>query len=323
MKGSYRIKVSNKRVKYDFAVNRNITILQGDSASGKTTLIGLISDYYEAGRSSGVHLECKKQCVVLRGKGWQDALEKINDSIVFIDEGNKFVTSKDFAKVIQNTDNYYVIITREDLHSLPYSINEIYGIHEVGSKRVGEPVYNGMYKIYGELATNSTVNPTLVITEDSNSGYEFFKSVCDSRNLACESADGKSNVVNCIMERPGERVLLIADGAAFGPEMRKVMQSLKWYKNYVLYLPESFEWLILKSDLFRADNLQNILENPSEYIESKDYFSWENYFTALLEKITAESEKVAQYSKKHISPFYTTPVNSEKILSRLKNIKLL
>ena len=46
------------------------------------------------------------------------------DSIVFIDEGNEFVKTKDFARAIQQTDNYYVIVTREGLPALPYSVKK-------------------------------------------------------------------------------------------------------------------------------------------------------------------------------------------------------
>lgn len=39
MRGSHRIIVESKKVKYDFTIKRNITILTGDSGSGKTVLI--------------------------------------------------------------------------------------------------------------------------------------------------------------------------------------------------------------------------------------------------------------------------------------------
>lgn len=45
MKDSHRIIVESRKVKYDFTVKRNITILTGDSGSGKTVLIDLIRDY--------------------------------------------------------------------------------------------------------------------------------------------------------------------------------------------------------------------------------------------------------------------------------------
>ena len=45
MRGAHRIIVESRKVKYDFVVKRNITILTGNSGSGKTVLIDLIRDY--------------------------------------------------------------------------------------------------------------------------------------------------------------------------------------------------------------------------------------------------------------------------------------
>ena len=41
MKGKYEVVVKSRRVQYKFSVIRNITILRGDSATGKTTLIAV------------------------------------------------------------------------------------------------------------------------------------------------------------------------------------------------------------------------------------------------------------------------------------------
>lgn len=128
MKGKYEVVVKSRRVQYKFSVIRNITILRGDSATGKTTLIDMIAAYQENGEASGVTVISKKQCSVLTGIRWQENLSLIHDSIVFIDEGDKFVASEDFAKAIKNSDNYYVIATRTPLFNLPYSVKEIYGI---------------------------------------------------------------------------------------------------------------------------------------------------------------------------------------------------
>ena len=42
MKGSHRIIVESRKVKYDFVIHRNITVITGDSGSGKTGLIDLM-----------------------------------------------------------------------------------------------------------------------------------------------------------------------------------------------------------------------------------------------------------------------------------------
>ncbi len=40
--------------------------------------------------------------------------------------------SEEFAEAVKGSDNYYVLITREKLSNLPYSITEIYGIRTSG-----------------------------------------------------------------------------------------------------------------------------------------------------------------------------------------------
>ena len=44
MKGKHKVIVSTKRLKYEFELRRNLTIIQGDSATGKTTLVYVIKN---------------------------------------------------------------------------------------------------------------------------------------------------------------------------------------------------------------------------------------------------------------------------------------
>ena len=60
MKGSYHIIVQNKRIRYEFDIRRNITIIRGDSATGKTTLFDMITLAAKNGDSSGVMIQCEK-----------------------------------------------------------------------------------------------------------------------------------------------------------------------------------------------------------------------------------------------------------------------
>lgn len=52
--------------------------------------------------------------------------------IVFIDEGAEYIRTPEFAKAVKNSDNYYVIFSRESRHDLPYSVEEIYEIKASG-----------------------------------------------------------------------------------------------------------------------------------------------------------------------------------------------
>ena len=177
MKGTHRVIIQNKRVRYDFELRRNLTVLRGDSATGKTTLIDMVQEHINNGSDSSIELLCDKSCYVLDGATWKGQLSEMRDSIVFIDEGNFFVYSDAFSEAIQETDNYYVIVSRESLPNLPYSAEEIYGIRMSGRYGGLKQCYNEFYRIYGRSLPEETVAPDTVITEDTNAGYQFFDGI--------------------------------------------------------------------------------------------------------------------------------------------------
>lgn len=316
MKGKYRITVQNKRIRYDFEIKRNITIIRGDSATGKTALVDMIREYYENGADSGVELKCDKTCVVLEGRNWETILSTVQDSIVFIDEGNEFVSSVDFASAAQRSDNYFVIVAREGLATLPYSVEEIYGIRNSGKYGSLKRTYNELYHLYGAQEFKTMDAADIVITEDSNAGFQFFQNVCERVGKVCSSANGKSNIFPMLLQQKEEKILVIADGAAFGAEMEKLMSLAKTDHRFALYLPESFEWLILQSGVVIDGELKEVLQNPEDYIASEEYFSWEQYFSHLLVQKTKDS--YLKYSKRTINPAYLHENIKSQILASMR-----
>ena len=319
MKGIHKVVVGTKYLKYEFELRRNLTIIRGDSATGKTTLVDMIRTHMNDGESGPVTLNCDKGCYVVEGNLWKGQLNNIQDSIVFIDEGNEFVKTKDFARAIQQTDNYYVIVTREGLPALPYSVEEVYGIRTSGKYGSLKQSYHSFYRIYPD-STTEKIKPEKILTEDSNSGYQFFDAVCTEHQMQCDTANGKSNVFYYLKVHKDEKILVIADGAAFGPEMDRVLQLVQTRKNLALYLPESFEWLILSSGILKDMEVAQILQTPSDYIDGKDYFSWERYFTALLTEKTAGT--YLNYTKKTLNETYLKDGVKNAILEQMQKIEL-
>ena len=72
MKGRYRVVVSSRRLRYDFELKRNLTIVRGDSATGKTTLVEMIQEYISNPSGSSVEVNCDKVCHVLSGILWKE-----------------------------------------------------------------------------------------------------------------------------------------------------------------------------------------------------------------------------------------------------------
>lgn len=325
MRGKYTIVVQNRRVRFSLEIKRNITVIRGDSATGKTTLIGMLRDYEEQGKQSGISVQSDRPCCVLNGPYWETSLARIRDSIVFIDEGNSFVTSKAFAEAIRGTSNYYVIVTRENLYQLPYSVEAVLELratpgHSSGQERF---VYNTTYPRYqvlSKLEANLGIYDR-VLTEDSNAGNQMFECLATQAETTCVSAKGKSNIFGALAAEPKQKTLVVADGAGFGAEMEHVYQLQRQSPNQVsLYLPESFEWLLLTADVIRNNEVKEILAEPESYIDSEQYFSWEQYFTDLLISVTADSAYM-RYSKLRLLPFYLQEENIRKVLRAISGAK--
>ena len=321
MTGSISIVVRDKRNSYSFVLRRNITLLSGDSGRGKTTLYEMIADYNAYGKASNVKISCDRDIIAIGGSNWQESLEKINDAVIVIDEDNKFIRSKDFADAVKNSSNYFLIITRSYLEQLPYSVDEIYEISGRKNKKF-KAIYRGMEHMYdGPTARQLPFKPEVIITEDSGSGYQFFKTLADKYLLECVSARGKSNIIGILKNYKDKNVLVVADGAAFGAEIQDIVKTQRLRpKKIGIFLPESFEWLILKSGLVNNPEWEKVTV-PENYVDSKKYFSWERYFTDLLVETTKEMDyKQYPANKSSLPEFYIHDKSIEQIGKNMSGI---
>lgn len=71
MIGAVRVSVKNSRNSYEFTLRRNITVLCGDSGTGKTTLYNMIDDYNLEGKQSGVSVSCNVPVIALGRWRWE------------------------------------------------------------------------------------------------------------------------------------------------------------------------------------------------------------------------------------------------------------
>lgn len=318
MRGEYKIRVKNNRNSYTFTLKRNITILRGESGRGKTTLYDMISEHNRYGKESGVFVSSDRELLAVDGDGWEDVIRSNPNKIIVIDEDSSFVRTKDFARVVQGSDNYYLLITRNYLATLPISVDEIYKLTG-GKNNKFVPIYKSIENVYDNpLKEHLPFRPEVIVTEDSNSGHAYFEILAKEIGVQCVSANGKSNVFNVVNSYKDKDVVVVADAAAFGAEMEKlVAQQLLSPRKLALFLPESFEWLILKSGVVEVDD--DMLEHPEQYADSTKYMSWEQYFTDVL-KSSANEKDYMKYSKTSLSVFYTQGKGKEAIKSTIKGI---
>ena len=316
MKGSYKVKVSRRRgTTFEFTVRRNITIVRGDSGTGKTTLYDMVADYTRLGDNSGVTVQCEHSCVALTDIDWRNQLAGIAGSIVFIDEGMEDLPTEDFARAVRDSDNYYVIFTRSELPCLPYSVNEIYRIKTSGKFHSLVPIYKELEgHRYSLSRAKANQDFDVLLTEDSKSGLQFFEARFDGEKLHCESAQSNTKILDWLCSHDDDPVFVIADGAAFGPYADRVLKYQKEHPHEVtVCLPESFEWLLLSSGVVKADGVEENLASPENYVDSAKYMSWEQFFTSVLSDATKGTPLA--YNKGRIAKGYLAPANADKVMA--------
>lgn len=285
MKGSYWFKAKSKKVLFEFSIRRNITIIKGDSATGKTTLLRILYEYLRIGRQSGYAVSTNASYYVyIRdevGRDWKDALYPLKNTVIFIEENNEFVFTKEFASYVKESKESY---------------------HE----------FKEIYSNYPIIENNKIQN---VVTEDSNSGYQFWMHAFKNSNVT--SSNGNGNLIKCVKELGLGDTLVIADGAAFGSLIETCISSfqIQTERRISLWLPESFEYLILKSGILKSEKLIQILDNIPEYVECEKYESWEKFFTEILITLTADG--VEKYSKNILNSYYLQDWVVDKIKEQL------
>ena len=101
--------------------------------------------------------------------------------------------------------------------------------------------------------------------------------------------------------------------------MNRIMKYIE-YRDYVkLYVPESFEWLLLSSHIFEDKKLDKMIEKPFEYVDSQKYFSWEQFFTELLMEVSHDS--YLQYNKRKLNEAYLMGNVKKAVLDSMDIIK--
>lgn len=310
MNGAHDVLVSSGKIQYRLHIRRNITIIRGDSATGKTALISYILRAMDP-QDISVDLQCDVPVLaVTPTEDWHHRIENTKNSIIFFDEDCRFVSTERFASIALRSTNYFVIISRYDFPMLPYSIAEIYSLLDE-NKRYPQTkqVYNTLYP-YTYYIPYVAEQPQVLVIEDTHSGCQFFSSIMDT-----VSAESASKVLVTLQGIRDKNVAVIVDGAAFGAYISKLhAYVLKTKQSIFVCLPESFEWLLLISGILNDKKLSKILESPELYIYSETFASWEQYFTSLLIDISKDLRGF-QYTKSNIAPGYLT----ESAISKVKD----
>lgn len=312
MCGNHYIKASNRYCKYFIELNRNVTILTGDSGTGKSSFYNLIREYRI--NHGTVNTTFESDITVRFGPDELEDFESIeSDSknrLFIFDEDLRYIYTEEFASIVNKSDNYYLIISRNPLPNIPYSYKSVLMFRTIKDK--------GYFETQAEEIMSESIMKypiSQVLTEDSKSGRSVFKrvSTVTVRDVNGEP-EGKTSLYSKAKSLldDSQYCLVIADGAAIGSEFLKLLQLSKERPcEITFWLPESFEWLLLKSGIVWRRGVQQILDNPSKFIDSKEFVSWERFFTWMVTEIMKNTNH--PYSKSQLNEWYLSEDNIRKL----------
>ena len=240
MRGRYKIEIGTNRVGYKLCINRNLTIINGDSATGKSVLYELVEAI--ANKRQGVSVKVTPLDIrntpslnVVSDNNWKLIIQNTKDTIFFIDEFAAFVFSNEFSAILENNDNYFVIITRHynKLKGLPISVNEVYDIVTSGKYHRLRAIYTNQYTQGKDLKVSDL--PTY-ITEDTGSGRSFFKYATGGSKVI--GAEGNGDVMNVVLKelQSSDSLVIIVDASAFGVYIEDLLNVLAYTKCNIKFL---------------------------------------------------------------------------------------
>lgn len=309
-----KLSVHSESYNLDIPLERRLTIIRGDSGTGKTTLVDLIRE-----NSFDLNIESDYPVIVGDDTNYEAIIRgSFRNIIIFDDEdcvGTKKFASLYYEYAVEN-DLYFLLITREVLDSfdsvqqtafkqLSYSIDSIYELVSNG------PNYS-LRRFYNIPDYNASLECNSVLVEDSTSGYEFFLAFFTSlfSNMEVFSAtNGKSSIVEDSLTHKDEILLVIVDCASFGCHVEEFYNRIVLRQHvYIINGYECFEEFLLRTNMFKLNELV-----ASSFFdvcnEANRYNSWEKYFEHLINDCTRNKEYRYTHSSK-LRKCYLAPCNS-------------
>lgn len=305
------IKISDyeNNLEYKLNLEGRITIITGDSATGKSTLIRYIENYNKDSYNS-IKIESEKKLIHLTPVMVRNKFELDEDTIYFMDEGDN-VKSKEYFTLVNDTRYKFVIITRDVSYpSISYDIEDIYEIkYNNGVNKLVKRYKNN----YRTDKLDASINK--IFTEDEKSGYEFYKKL---GNYSVLSTKGSSRVPYKI--KKSNNSIFIVDSLGFGPYINRTLLNLE-NNNNIFIAPRSFEHLILMSlFIYSEEELKHKLESYREsyHLINKFNVNDENiYYQMLIDECFGLG---IDYSKSNLPDYFTEEKNFNKVMRTVERL---
>lgn len=263
------LKILSGKANYTLNLERGVTLLCGDSATGKSMLTDIILQYMKSKKGSGVKIECAMPVVTVpyipNNKVY---FESVAGSLVVLDENTMLDDPLTLQREAVDNGCWLLYITRKDKGSfLSTSVNSVLRVLRTGKMVTAEPMFKFDMPHRFDWG---------LVTEDSSSGNDFINNVAYA-----ESLDGKDKLA----ERGNSLYYhtYFMDGAALSGPMRIYYNEYRAGRLDFI-LPECFEKILLQSSIFDSNKyVQDVLRDPDgNGANGSGMFTWETFYEKVI-----------------------------------------
>lgn len=230
------IHLENQDLEYEFSFDTKYLVITGDSGNGKSNLVELVASY-ESDSTLALNSGDKNIISLARESDLHGS-----GNIIFVDEDNKILWQDNASSIFNNSDNYFVIISRRrSITQFKLSLDSL--VEMKISK-------NGRYHTVAPRFPKTNKIEKLgdcIVCEDKKSGKQFLEKVLSSE---IESADSNTRFIKKLNALKCNSYTLVFDRAGIGYLYERILINAlaKGYEISSIIDWDSFESYILESE---------------------------------------------------------------------------
>lgn len=137
MHGEQTLTLKTRHLEYRLAFNSKVTVIGGDSGTGKTALCSFLNEFLHEGKNSSYSVESSCPVELLAGD-WYTArlqLQHLSNTLLVVDEDANYLESAPFAVMVYRSPCYVVIMSHSMLKNI---VNVTKETHEFVSRKGGD-----------------------------------------------------------------------------------------------------------------------------------------------------------------------------------------
>jgi len=244
------IKLSANYVSYDLTLHDKISIVRGDSATGKTTFVTLLEDL-----GTTTNIKLKSTLPTIAARNVSDITDHSNSIIVF-DEDHPFWKHPDVMELINISENYFLFFLRDT--KIPTSIH-VSAVYKLETTMLDDIAHHTNIEMFERYSSDNWKPISNVIVEDSKSGLMYLSTYLglnsvkflDKASTKCitssKSAARLPKELSNSLQRGADNILVVYDAAGFGQYLSRLLEVIALYpdRNVSILDWESFEWFVL------------------------------------------------------------------------------